>query len=68
MADDPIIFAPELSAMLGGIPLGTIRYWDYMGRGPRSFKLGKRKAWRKSEVLRWIAVQEQGNIGGGDAA
>ena len=67
-APDPIIFAPELSTMLGGIPLGTIRYWDSTGRGPRSFKLGKRRAWRKSECLRWIAAQEQVNVGGGDAA
>lgn len=69
MADmpDPIIFAPELSKMLGGIPLGTIRYWDSQGRGPRSFKIGKRRAWRQSEVQRWIAVQEQANVGG-DAA
>lgn len=57
--DDPIIFAPELSTMLGGIPNGTIRYWDSIGFGPKSFKLGKRRAWRRSEVMRWIAAQEQ---------
>jgi predicted DNA-binding transcriptional regulator AlpA len=55
---DPIIFAAELSTILGGIPLGTIRYWDAIGRGPRSFKLGKRRAWRTSEVDRWLAEQE----------
>ena len=65
---DPIIFAPEVSTMLGGIPQGTIRYWDSTRRGPRSFKLGKRRAWRTSEVLRWIAAQEQADVGGGDAA
>jgi prophage regulatory protein len=64
---DPIIFASELSSMLGGIPQGTIRYWDSQGRGPRSFKLGKRRAWRTSEVLRWIATQEQATSGGGAA-
>jgi predicted DNA-binding transcriptional regulator AlpA len=66
-ADDPIIFAPQLSNMLGGIPLGTIRYWDATGRGPRSFKLGKRRAWRLSVVRRWIAEQEQATGGGGAA-
>jgi predicted DNA-binding transcriptional regulator AlpA len=61
---DPIIFAPQLSTTLGGIPLGTIRYWDSTGYGPRSFKIGKRRAWRTSEVLRWLAEQE-GNTGSG---
>ncbi len=56
--DDPIVFAPQLSTMLGGIPLGTIRYWDAKGFGPPSFKLGKRRAWRTSQVLRWIEAQE----------
>ncbi|WBP93868.1 DNA-binding protein [Mycolicibacterium neoaurum] len=55
---DPIIFAPELSDRLGGIPLGTIRYWDYAGTGPKSFKLGRRRAWRLSEVENWLAAQE----------
>lgn len=64
---DPIIFAAEVSTLMGGIPLGTIRYWDSQGRGPRSFKLGKRRAWRMSEVQRWIAAQERAGIGG-DAA
>lgn len=55
---DRIIFAPELSQLLGGIPLGTIRYWEYTGAGPRSFKLGRRRAWRMSEVTKWLAAQE----------
>lgn len=61
---DPIMFAPELSTKLGGIPLGTIRYWDSTGYGPRSFKIGKRRAWRTSEVLRWLAEQEASTASG----
>ncbi|UUO03627.1 DNA-binding protein [Mycolicibacterium novocastrense] len=62
---DPIIFAPQLSTMLGGVPLGTIRYWDSTGFGPRSFKLGKRRAWRLSVVRQWLEAQESG---GGNVA
>lgn len=62
MHDDPIIFAPEFSKLIGGVPLGTIRFWDSKGTGPTSFKIGKRRAWRKSVVLQWIADQE--NAGG----
>ncbi|BBX69584.1 hypothetical protein MPSYJ_30450 [Mycolicibacterium psychrotolerans] len=55
---DPIIFAPEVAEMLGGIPLATLRYWTYTGTGPRSFKLGRRRAYRLSEVRSWLAAQE----------
>lgn len=41
-----------------GIPAATWRYWVHKGKGPKSFKLGKRRVWRKSVVLRWIAEQE----------
>lgn len=61
---DPIVFAPELSRMLGGIPLGTIRYWDVTGRGPRSFKIGRRRAWRRSEIDQWLANQEAATASG----
>lgn len=43
--------------MLGGIP-ATLRYWTYTGTGPRSFKLGRRRAYRLSEVRSWLAAQE----------
>ncbi|UTM38315.1 helix-turn-helix domain-containing protein [Rhodococcus pyridinivorans] len=42
-----------------GIPEGTLRYWVHTGRGPKSFTLGpRRRVWRKSVVLAWIAEQE----------
>ena len=67
MDDDPIIRTPEVSKLTGA-PAGTVRYWDHTGRGPRSFKLGGRRVWRRSEVLRWIAEQEQETGRGGGAA
>lgn len=42
-----------------GIPEGTLRYWVHCGKGPKSFLLGdKRRVWRKSVVIAWIAEQE----------
>lgn len=42
-----------------GIPEGTLRYWAHRGdMGPASFKLGRRRVWKKSAVLAWIAAQE----------
>lgn len=66
--DDEIIRVPEV-ARLTGAPAGTVRYWDHIGVGPPSFKMQGRRVYRRGEVLRWIAAQEQASRrGGGDAA
>lgn len=41
-----------------GTKASTWRYWASIGAGPPSFKLGKRRVWRKSEVMAWITQQE----------
>jgi prophage regulatory protein len=50
-----------------GIPEGTWRYWAHVGEGPANFKLGRRRVWRKSAVLAWIAQQEDATTSGGAA-
>lgn len=50
-----------------GIPEGTWRYFAHIGSGPANFKLGKRRVWRKSAVLAWIAEQEAATTRGGAA-
>lgn len=51
--------APGLER-LTGTKASTWRYWAYMGTGPTSFKLGRRRVWRRDDVLAWIAEQETG--------
>ncbi|MBF4999340.1 DNA-binding protein [Nocardia sp. BSTN01] len=52
---------------LTGIPEATWRWWAHVGKGPASFKLGaRRRVWRKSVILAWIAEQEAESLG--DAA
>ena len=41
-----------------GTKASTWRYWASIGTGPASFKLGKRRVWRKSDVVAWIAEQQ----------
>lgn len=41
-----------------GIPASTWRYWVLTGTGPKSFKMGRRRVWKRSDVLAWIAAQE----------
>ncbi|ORI17614.1 hypothetical protein BH686_26285 [Rhodococcus erythropolis] len=54
---DPIIDAKQVSG-LTSIPTGTLRYWASIHQGPASFKLGRRRVYRKSVVLTWLAEQE----------
>jgi prophage regulatory protein len=49
--------AAELET-LTGTKASTWRYWAYIGTGPASFKLGRRRVWRKSDVAAWIAEQQ----------
>jgi prophage regulatory protein len=43
---------------LTGTKASTWRYWDHIGTGPASFKLGRRRVWKKSTVLAWLESQE----------
>lgn len=43
---------------LTGTKASTWRYWASIGYGPRSFKLGRRRVWRRADVGAWIAEQE----------
>lgn len=45
---------------LTGTKASTWRYWAWLGTGPASFKLGRRRVWRRDQVLAWIADQEAG--------
>ena len=45
---------------LTGTKASTWRYWANIGTGPASFKLGKRRVWRKSDVISWLAQQQDG--------
>ena len=44
---------------LTGTKASTWRYWDVIGQGPPSFKLGKRRLWRLSVVQEWLAKLER---------
>lgn len=64
--DDEIIGTPVVSQMTG-IPVGTLRYFRSTNQGPASFALGRRVVYRRSEIERWIAEQEQATKRGGVA-
>ena len=44
--------------ILTGTKASTWRYWAMIGAGPPSFKLGRRRVWKRSTVMAWLASQE----------
>lgn len=56
MSAQDLMYASELEAEYK-ILASTWRYWDYTGTGPRSVKLGRRRVWKRSEVVAWLAEQ-----------
>jgi prophage regulatory protein len=59
----PVIPAEYLSAQqleeLTGTPASTWRYWAHIGSGPTSFRLGRRRLWRRQTVLTWLEDLEK---------
>lgn len=55
--DSEYLSAPELQK-LTGTPASTWRYWAHIGSGPPSFKLGRRRVWKRSSVLKWLESLE----------
>lgn len=54
----------EVAALLRTKPQ-TVRWWHSVGRGPASFKVGKRRLYPRAEVEAWVAkaclAEEQTN-------
>ena len=36
-------------------PIETVRYWRHIGKGPKSFKVGRRVLYAVEDVEAWIA-------------
>ena len=42
-------------------PVATLRYWRHLGRGPHSFRLGRRVLYRRDDLHAWIDAQHDGS-------
>jgi excisionase family DNA binding protein len=42
-------------AELVSAPVETCRYWVHVGKGPRSFKVGRRRLYAIEDVEAWLA-------------
>jgi prophage regulatory protein len=43
---------------LTGTPASTWRYFAHSGEGPASIKIGRRRVWKRSTVMAWLAERE----------
>jgi prophage regulatory protein len=56
--DNEYLSAAQLE-QITGTKASTFRYWASIGEGPPSFKLGRRRVWKRSAALAWLADQER---------
>jgi DNA-binding transcriptional MerR regulator len=42
---------------LGGIPDSTLRYWRYLGTGPRSYRLGRHTFYDITDLDAWVEAE-----------
>ncbi len=47
--DERLLTTDEVASYFRTVP-GTVRYWRHVGKGPRSFKIGRRVLYRQSDV------------------
>jgi excisionase family DNA binding protein len=43
-------------------PLETVRYWRHVGKGPKSFKVGRRVLYAVEDVEQWLADLRAGRV------
>lgn len=49
-----ILLGTKEVAELIGTPEATLRYWTHQGKGPKSARIGRRRVYRKADVLEWL--------------
>ncbi|WP_251070337.1 AlpA family transcriptional regulator [Streptomyces sp. ISL-96] len=52
---------PEDLARFLGVPLRTVGQWRYLGKGPRSIKVGRYTRYRWVDVERWLDRNARGD-------
>lgn len=59
--DPRYLTTDDLAALLRTAP-GTCRYWRHIGAGPKSFKVGRRVLYDRTDVDQWIAKAREEQI------
>jgi excisionase family DNA binding protein len=59
VADDPVLSPQEVSMMLGGIPVATLKRWRTERTGPAAMHIGRHVRYRRSAVEAWLAARDR---------
>src|SRR5665647_2096667 len=62
-ANDELLTISEVAAIVRA-PIATMRYWRYLGTGPRSFRLGRRVVYRVGDLQAWSETQASDSCAG----
>jgi DNA-binding transcriptional MerR regulator len=63
-----ILFHQDVHEMTG-VPIATLRYWRQVGKGPKSFRIENRVAYKLEDVEKWLdELYAADPHAGGDAA
>jgi len=62
---DDLLTTAEVAQIMRS-PVSTLRYWRHLGSGPRSFHVGRRVVYRRTDVTAWL--HEQAEAGRADRA
>lgn len=62
--DTEYLTTPEVAALCRTAS-ETVRYWRHVGRGPRSFKVGRRVLYDAADVRTWLATLKADQAQGG---
>jgi excisionase family DNA binding protein len=58
VADNDLLTIAE-AAELVRAPVATLRYWRYLGTGPRSFRIGRHVRFIREDVDDWLREQRE---------
>jgi predicted DNA-binding transcriptional regulator AlpA len=64
MTQPELLGIPEAAELLG-IPEATLRWYRSTATGPKSFKVGRRVRYWRSDCMEWLAAQETATQRGG---
>jgi hypothetical protein len=54
---EPAFWSSEETAAYLGVPISTLRYWSWQRTGPRSYRIGRYRKYRPTDVRRWAERQ-----------
>lgn len=59
LTDDPLLTPDEVSAILGGVPLATLKRWRTQRTGPTVLHIGRHVRYRRSAVETWLRQKDR---------